>query len=52
MLSRSIGAGAVFVHCRDEVARDFSLHNGDFLASPIDELHLMAPISAVERYVG
>lgn len=50
-LSRSIGAAAVLVHCRDEAARDFYLHNGDFLPSPIDDLHLMVPISVLRRYV-
>jgi len=50
LLSRSIGAAAVLVHCRDEAARSFCLHNGDFLPSPVDDLLLMAPIRALERY--
>jgi GNAT superfamily N-acetyltransferase len=52
LLSESIGAAAVLVHCRDENARDFYLHNGDFVSSPVDELHLMAPTKALARYVG
>jgi GNAT superfamily N-acetyltransferase len=51
LLSRSIGAAAVLVHCRDEAARDFYLHNGDFIASPVDDLHLILPVKALERYV-
>ena len=51
LLSRSIGAAAVLVHCRDEAARDFYLHNGDFIPSPVDGMHLMVPITALEHYV-
>ena len=50
LLSRSIGAAAVLVHCRDEAAKEFYLCNGDFLQSPVDDLHLMVPIKALERY--
>lgn len=41
-LSGSLGAAALLVHARDEAARDFYLHNGDFVASPVAELQLMA----------
>ncbi|UJP09392.1 GNAT family N-acetyltransferase [Microbacterium sp. KUDC0406] len=34
VVSDSIGAAAVLVHCRDENARDFYLHLGDFVPSP------------------
>lgn len=50
-LSGSIGAAAILVHCRDEATKAFYLHNGDFLPSPVDELHLMIPIKALRRYV-
>jgi GNAT superfamily N-acetyltransferase len=50
-LSESIGAAAVLVHCRDEAARDFYMRNGDFLQSPVEELHLMVPMKALKRYV-
>lgn len=50
-LSGSIGAAAVLVHCRDDNARDFYLRNGDFLQSPVEDLHLMAPMEALKRYV-
>lgn len=50
-LSKSIGAAAVLVHCRDEAAKAFYLRNGDFLQSPVEDLHLMVPVKALERYV-
>ncbi|MBX3195850.1 MAG: GNAT family N-acetyltransferase [Microbacteriaceae bacterium] len=50
-LSESIGAVAVLVHCRDDSARRFYLHNGDFIPSPVDELHLVAPMKALRSYV-
>lgn len=50
-LSESIGAAAVLVHCRDEAAKEFYLRNGDFLQSPVEELHLMVPIKVLQRYV-
>lgn len=50
-LSGSIGAAAILVHCRDESAKAFYLHHGDFLQSPTDDLHLMVPIKALRRYI-
>lgn len=41
LLSRSIGAAALLVHARDEAARQFYLHNGDFIDSPLADLQLM-----------
>lgn len=43
-LSESIGAAAVLIHCRDDNARRFYLHHGDFLQSPVEDLHLMVSI--------
>lgn len=51
-LSESIGAAAVLVHCRDETARDFYLRHGDFLASPIEPLHLFVAMKELRKYVG
>ena len=51
-LSRSIGAVCILVHCRDETARQFYLHNGNFLSSPVDDLHLMLPIKGLSRLLG
>lgn len=50
-LSESIGAAAVLIHCRDEVARDFYLRNGNFAQSPVDELHLMVSMKVLKTYV-
>ena len=50
-LSDSIGAAAVLIHCRDEAARDFYLRNGDFVQSPVEELHLMVSMKALKAYV-
>jgi GNAT superfamily N-acetyltransferase len=43
-VSKSVGARAVLVHARDEEARAFYLHLGDFIESPVDELHLLVPM--------
>jgi GNAT superfamily N-acetyltransferase len=51
-LSESIGAVGVIVHCRDAQAKSFYHHLGDFLQSPVDDLHLIAPIKALRRYVN
>lgn len=50
-LSKSIGAAAILAHCRDEQAKAFYLRNGDFLQSPVEELHLMVPVKELGRYV-
>ena len=51
-LSDSIGAAAVLIHCRDEAARDFYMRHGDFVQSPVEELHLMIPMKALKAYVN
>lgn len=51
-LSNSIGATAVLVHCRDADARSFYMHHGDFLPSPVDDLHLMVPMKTLRRLVS
>lgn len=51
-LSRSIGAVCFLVHCRDDAARRFYLHTGDFLASPVDDLHLMLPTKGLGARLG
>jgi GNAT superfamily N-acetyltransferase len=50
-LSDSIGAAAVLIHCRDEAARDFYMRTGDFVQSPVEELHLMVSMKALKAYV-
>lgn len=51
LLSRSIGAASVLVHCRNAAAKQFYLHHGDFLQSPLDELQLLVPVAALDRWV-
>lgn len=50
-LSKTIGAAAVLVHCRDENAKRFYLNNGDFLISPMDDMQLMVSTKALSRLV-
>lgn len=47
--SQSVGAAALLIHCRDDAARDFYLANGDFLASPVETMHLILPMSEIAR---
>ena len=47
--SRGIGSAALLIHCRDESARAFYLRNGDFLASPVEPMHLLLPMKEIER---
>lgn len=52
MISESVGAAAVLVHARDDRARQFYLNNGDWLPSPVEPLHLMAPMKDLKRLFG
>lgn len=47
MLSRSVAAPALVVHARDDNARSFYLHHAEFIASPVDPLHLLLPMKAI-----
>ncbi|TDL45039.1 GNAT family N-acetyltransferase [Microbacterium oleivorans] len=49
-ISGSIGAAAVLIHCRDENAKSFYLHHGDFLQSPVEDLHLMIPMKELRQF--
>lgn len=49
VLSDSVGAAAFLLHARDETAREFYLHHGDFLESPTDPLHLFLPMKEVRK---
>jgi GNAT superfamily N-acetyltransferase len=51
-LSASLGAKAVLVHARDQAAMDFYLANGDFIQSPVEPLHLFAPMEAILKHFG
>lgn len=46
-LSESVAAPALLVHARDDAARAFYLHHAEFLASPVDPLHLLLPTKAI-----
>jgi GNAT superfamily N-acetyltransferase len=48
-LSQEAGAAALLIHCRDDAARDFYLANGDFLASPLEPLHLVLSMKEIRR---
>lgn len=50
--SQSVAAAALLIHCRDDVARDFYLRNGDFIQSPVEPLHLMLPMKEISRRLG
>ena len=52
MLSESVGAAAVLVHARDDRARDFYMANGNFLESPVEPLHLLAPMTALKTILS
>lgn len=49
VISESIGAAAFLIHARNEEARKFYLHHGDFLDSPTDPLHLFLPMKDVRK---
>lgn len=52
MLSEQVGAAALLIHCRDAVARDFYLANGDFVASPVEEMHLILSMKEIRQRVS
>jgi GNAT superfamily N-acetyltransferase len=43
-VSNDIGIRALLIHARDEKARSFYEHQGEFLQSPSDPLHLFLPL--------
>lgn len=51
-LSESVAAPALLVHARDDAARRFYLHHAEFLASPVDPLHLLLPLKAIAAAIG
>lgn len=50
--SQGVAAAALLIHCRDNAARDFYLANGNFLASPVEPMHLVLPVKEISRRVG
>ncbi|MDH6238174.1 GNAT family N-acetyltransferase [Cryobacterium sp. CG_9.6] len=51
-VSESVGAMAVLIHARDEVARSFCEHHVDCYPSPLDDLQLMIPMAQIARVYG
>ncbi len=50
--SHSIGAAALLVHCRDELAKDFYTKHAEFLELNSNSLHLWLPMKAIRRASG
>ena len=49
-ISQSVAFRALLIHCRDETARDFYMHEvPSFRASPTDPLHLFMPLDALRH---
>lgn len=52
LVSESVGATAFLIHCRDNDARRFYLHNGDFQQSPAEPLHLFISMKQIRTLLG
>lgn len=46
-IASKIGCRGLLVHCENDEAKSFYLHNADFLESPTDPLHLVLPINDI-----
>ena len=51
-VSESVGAMAVLIHARDEVARSLYEHHVDCCPSPVDDLQLMIPMARIAQVYG
>lgn len=51
-ISGSVGARLFLVHARDEAAHAFYMKLGNFVESPVEPLHLMAPVSELAKVPG
>jgi GNAT superfamily N-acetyltransferase len=49
LLSSSIGAAVLLIHCRDEQAKAFYLAQSEFYESPTDPMHLLISIKDIKR---
>jgi GNAT superfamily N-acetyltransferase len=49
LLSSSIGAAVLLIHCRDEQAKAFYLAQSEFHESPTDPMHLLISIKDIKR---
>ena len=52
MVSEHVDVRALLIHARDDVARDFYLHHGEFQPSPTDPLHLFLLLSHAKLLRG
>lgn len=50
--SEAFGAACLLIHARDEKAKEFYLRHGDFLQSPVEEMHLILPMKVARRLVS
>lgn len=48
-ISEDVGVRALLIHARDDEARQFYLHLGEFVASPTDPLHLFLHIKHAKK---
>lgn len=51
-VSDDVGVRALLIHARDEEARSFYLHHGEFVASPTDPLHLFMHLKHARRFLA
>jgi GNAT superfamily N-acetyltransferase len=51
-VSEEVGIRALLIHARDEDARSFYLHHGEFAESPTDPLHLFLLMKHARRMRG
>lgn len=50
--SEAFGAACLLIHARDESAKEFYLRHGDFLQSPVEEMHLILPMKVARGLVS
>ena len=51
-VSEEIGVRALLIHARDDTARDFYLHHGEFVPAPTDPLHLFLNLKSARRAIA
>jgi GNAT superfamily N-acetyltransferase len=51
-LTTVVGAVCLLIHCRDDAARDFYLHQAEFLQSPVDPMHLLLPLKQAASWLS
>lgn len=51
-VSDEVGVRALLIHARDDDARSFYEHHGEFVASPTDPLHLFLHVKHARRFLA